>query len=308
MLFGLLLLQLVAARVVDKQEAGQSAAPAPLLSMLLGNKAEAFQRPVPATLRAPRAATSTAPARAAGPRAVEIEEEEIEEEEFEAMTEEEYMKSLEEEEVMSQAELDEAARREANKMKSVTGVEFAPWMKVDPAAVAKAKAEREARKAKAGPSVVDPLAIDAQAAELSGTGGLNSKVLSEEEVELRWSTGDETGNKGFIVERRRGGENSFETIATFDSFAPLRTKGVQGGEYVYLDDTAGPGTWVYRIVDEDVNGQRSGMAQKLVEIESQAEQTQQIVVGVFIATLALVAVGVGVFLDPLQTTSGTSLF
>jgi hypothetical protein len=47
---------------------------------------------------------------------------------------------------MSQAELDDAARREANKMKSVTGVEFAPWMKVDPAAVAKAKAEREARK------------------------------------------------------------------------------------------------------------------------------------------------------------------
>ena len=50
------------------------------------------------------------------------------------------------------------------------------------------------------------------------------------------------GNKGFIVERRRGGETSFETIASFESFAPLRTKGVQGGDYVYLDDTAAPGT------------------------------------------------------------------
>merc|ERR1719375_1235662 len=100
------------------------------------------------------------------------------------MTEEEYMANLEEEETLSEAALSEAAQREANKMKSVTGVEFAPWMKVDPAAVARAKAEREARKKRAGPSTVDPMAIDPQAAELGGGGGLKSKVLSEEEVEL----------------------------------------------------------------------------------------------------------------------------
>jgi hypothetical protein len=224
------------------------------------------------------------------------------------MTEEEYAASLEAEDALSEAELSEAARREANKMKSVTGVEFAPWMKVDPEAVARAKAEREARKARAGPSQIDPLSIDPQAAELGGGGGLKSKVLSEEEVELRWSSADEGDNKGFIVERRRGGANDFETLESYEKFAPLRSKGMQGGDYVYLDDTAGPGTWVYRIVDEDASGKRTAVCQKLVEVESQAEQTQQVVVGVFIATLALVAVGVGVFLDPMQTTSGTSLF
>merc|ERR1719440_1928299 len=116
---------------------------------------------------------------------------------------------------MSDAALSDAARIEQKKMTSVTGVEFAPWMKVDPEAVARAKAEREARKARAGPSQIDPLSIDPQAAELGGGGGLKSKVLSEEEVELRWSAADEEGNQGFIVERRRGGSSDFETLETY---------------------------------------------------------------------------------------------
>ena len=145
--------------------------------------------------------------------------------------------------------------------------------------------------------------------QLGAGGGLKSKVLSEEEVELRWSTQDEVGNMGFIVQRRKGGTPDFEALVTYEQFAPLRTKGVEGGDYVYLDDTASPGTWVYRILDCDSNGQRSAVCQKLVEIDSSAEQSQTLFVGVFALGLALVGFLAGIFADPIQTTDmGAKMF
>ena len=139
-------------------------------------------------------------------------------------------------------------------------------------------------------------------------GGLKSKTLSEEEVELRWDTTDEAGNAGFIVQRRRGGGADFSDLESFESFAPLRSKGPNGGSYVYLDDTAGVGTWVYRILDCDASGTRSAVCQKLVEIESKDEQQFTVVVGAAIATLALVFVAAGTLIDPIQTTSKGSAF
>merc|ERR1719506_1938763 len=129
--------------------------------------------------------------------------------EEEGMSEEEYEAELVQEE--QQAETSADAQRVLNNMKSESGVEFAPWMKVDAEAIAKAKKEREERKARAASSAKgDQMLIDPQAAELGAGGGLKSKVLSEEEVELRWSTGDEAGNKGFVVQRRRGGQQAFD--------------------------------------------------------------------------------------------------
>merc|ERR1719440_528833 len=92
-------------------------------------------------------------------------------------------------------------------------------MKVDAEAIAKAKAEREARKAKAAQAASlksDSMLIDPQAAELGAGGGLKSKTHSEEEVELRWDTTDEAGNAGFIVQRRRGGAPNFEDLESYD--------------------------------------------------------------------------------------------
>jgi len=223
-----------------------------------------------------------------------------------AMTEEEYQAEQE------QAELSADAKQIVNNMRSSTGVEFAPWMKVDAEAIAKAKKERAARKARqaaeaAGKS--DSMLVDPQAAELGAGGGLKSKVLSEEEIELRWSTQDEVGNAGFIVQRRKGGQPNFEDLVSYENFSPLRTKGVDGGDYVYLDDTAAPGTWVYRILDCDTGGTRSAVCQKLVEVDSDSEQAQTVVVGVFIAGLALALVVAGVLSDPIQTTDkGASFF
>ena len=105
------------------------------------------------------------------------------------------------------AEMSQEAQRVVRGMKSESGVEFAPWMKIDAEAIAKAKKEREARKAKQAMQALksDSMLIDPQAAELGAGGGLKSSVLSQEEVELRWDTADEVGNAGFIVQRRRGG-------------------------------------------------------------------------------------------------------
>ena len=203
------------------------------------------------------------------------------------------------------------AQKVYNGMRSESGVEFAPWMKIDAEAIAQAKKERELRKAKQAASALkaDSMLIDPQAAELGAGGGLKSKVLSEDEVELRWDTTDEAGNAGFIVQRRRGGSEDFSDLETYEKFSPLRSKGPAGGSYVYLDDTVDVGTWVYRILDCDSSGTRSAVCQKLVEIESKDEQQFTIVVGALIAGLALVAVIAGVVTDPIQTTSkGAALF
>jgi len=229
-------------------------------------------------------------------------------EEEEAMSEEDFL-AMGGEDGKDPEELSDEAKRVYRGMRSSTGVEFAPWMKVDAEKVAAAKKAREERMARAASGEVDQLRIDPQAAELGAGGGLKSKVLSEEEVELRWSTGDEEGNAGFIIQRRPGGSQNFADIESYDSFAPLRTKGAGGGDYVYLDDTIpNPGTYVYRILDCDTKGTKSAICQKLVEIESQSEQTQQLVVGVAIFALAVVGFIAGIVTDPLQTTDAGGKF
>jgi len=234
------------------------------------------------------------------------------------MTEEEYLAELaaqggtmSEEEYEAQGvgeqtyeEMSADAQRVYRGMRSSSGVEFAPWMKVDAEKIAEAKKAREERKARsAAASRQDQMLIDPQAAELGAGGGLKSKVLSEEEVELRWLTGDETGNAGFIVQRRKGGTNAFEDLESFATFAPLKTKGASGGEYTYLDDTVpGPGSYVYRICDEDTTGLRSAICQKLVEIEDGSEQTQTLIIGGVFAIIALALTFAGIASDPIQTT------
>merc|ERR1719453_228654 len=220
----------------------------------------------------------------------------------EFMSEEEYLQELELEEAAPKEEMSMEAKKIMRGMTSESGVEFAPWMKVDAEAIAKAKADREERKARQAENALksDSMLIDPQAAELGAGGGLKSNVLSEEEVELRWETADEAGNAGFIVQRRRGGNNDFQDIASYEGFSPLRTKGPAGGSYVYLDDEAGVGTWVYRILDCDTTGTRSAVCQKLVEIDSQSEKTFTLVVGGVIFGLALVAFAVGILSDPIQ--------
>merc|ERR1719231_1530712 len=131
------------------------------------------------------------------------------------MTEEEYLAELEAEEnakatAMETGEkLDEEqllAPGEAERIKAEIK-KRAPWMDIDPEAIARAKKAREERRAAEGSKAVDAMRIDPQAGEMGAGGGLKSKVLGEDEIELLWETADEVGNAGFIVQRRQGGQS-----------------------------------------------------------------------------------------------------
>jgi len=78
---------------------------------------------------------------------------------------------------------------------------------------------------------------------------------------------------------------------------------------MFVDNDVTAGSWLYRIVDCDVAGKKSALCQKLVEVESSSEQTQTLVVGAVIASLALAFFVIGSLIDPIQTTnSGGSFF
>lgn len=100
-------------------------------------------------------------------------------------------------------------------------------------AEARRKREEEER------SVSGNLYFDSQAQELSGT-GLNYKVI-DGDVELEWATREEKDTKGFIVKRRPAKTSEFETIASYEQWGPLVSKGAEGGIYRYLDSTSEPG-------------------------------------------------------------------
>ncbi|KAA8494834.1 hypothetical protein FVE85_3075 [Porphyridium purpureum] len=173
------------------------------------------------------------------------------------------------------------------------GVPYAPWMRFREEDLDYKPSERKQPKTDAR----GRLAGDPQAQELAGT-GLRAKFLGDE-LELAWQTGDETGNTGFILSRRRGKEEEFETVADYKSDpATFKSKGPAGGSYSYLCEKPEAGTWVYRISDVDENGAVSDLSQTLVEIESEEDQKKQrialVVFGIFVVILA----AIGFLADP----------
>jgi len=222
-------------------------------------------------------------------------------EEETGISEEEYQKEL----AQGGRKLSEEAAKIDSKMRTSKGVEFAPWMKIDPELALRAEKEREERNRKraAAARELQRIDLDPQAAELGG-GGLRSKVISEEEVELRWSTDDEAGNAGFIVQRRPGGSQAFEVIASYEKEAVLKSKGPSGGTYTFIDDEVpSVGTWVYRVLDCDNSGNKSALCQKLVEVDSKSEQMTTLILGGVLLAIAAALVAAGLYEDPIQTTA-----
>jgi hypothetical protein len=209
-----------------------------------------------------------------------------------AVTEE---KNLEQEiEEMTQQELSKLKR--ASNLRNANGVDYAPWMKIsenDEAKIKqmmKEKAVARLSRQEQERSVSGALLVDSQAQELSG-GGLRTKVI-DGEIELEWATSSEANTKEFLIKRRAARTEEFEVIASFPS------KGLDGGQYRYLDASISPGGWVYRVTECENNGIESDICQVLVEVQTEDEQRAPVIAAVAIVAVGIAAVAAGILLDP----------
>jgi hypothetical protein len=78
-----------------------------------------------------------------------------------------------------------------------------------------------------------------------------ARVESEGRVTLTWTTMSETGNYGFEVQRSSNAKADFTTLA--GSFQPGYGTTAEKHDYGYTDETAGPGTWYYRLRQIDLD-------------------------------------------------------
>jgi len=209
-----------------------------------------------------------------------------------------------EEEIQAMVDKEVEKGKLVSKLKTSDGVDYAPWMKIseeDEKAIyqtMKEKAMARRKRQEEQQNVSGNLYLDSQAQELSGT-GLNSKIMGMD-VELEWATSAETNTKGFLVKRRPAKTNDFQTIASFESWGPLVSKGAEGGVYRYLDADVGPGGWVYRVTECDNNNKESDICQCLVEVQTEDEQKAAMIAAVGIAVLGVAAVLAGILLDPMD--------
>ena len=208
-----------------------------------------------------------------------------------------------EEEVDKLTAVEVRKMKRASNLRNANGVEYAPWMNITPEAESeiktmmkqKAEARRKRKDQEAG--VSGALLMDSQAQELSG-GGLNCKVVSDNEVELTWATSSETSTKGFAIKRRQARTEDFETIVSYQNWGPLASKGVDGGEYSYLDQSVSPGGWVYRITECETNGSENDICQALVDVQTADEQRGAVFAAAGIGILGVAAIAAGLLLDP----------
>jgi len=208
----------------------------------------------------------------------------------------------EEIEMLVQKELGKTKRM--SNLRNAKGVEYAPWMGISAdeedkiRSLMRDRTEARRKRQEEARDVSGNLFRDSQAQELSGT-GLSYKII-DGAVELQWATRTENDTKGFLVKRRAAKTDGYQVIASHEDWGPLQSQGNTGGVYRYLDETAAPGGWVYRIAEEDSMGNESDVCQCLVEVETEEEQRGAVIAAVGFAVLAgLVTVG-GVLLDPIN--------
>jgi len=187
-------------------------------------------------------------------------------------------------------------------LRNAKGVDYAPWMniseedekKIRTIMAEKASARRKRQEQER--TVSGALLMDSQAQELSGV-GLRSKVIGQD-VELTWATSREANTEGFVLKRRAAKTEEFEVLADYKEWSSLASKGIDGGVYRFLDDTAGPGGWVYRITEIEKSGRQSDISQCLVEIQTKEEQVGTVIAAGAIGALLVGLVVAGTVLDP----------
>lgn len=192
-------------------------------------------------------------------------------------------------------EQDVVGKQKINNMYNEKGVAYAPWMVDSLASSADVAAQERARRDKRQKES-NQIFGDVQAQEMAGV-GLTCNVNGED-IELKWSTNDETDNEGFIVQKRRAGGANWAVVSSYETFQPLASKGVSGGTYIFNDPTSEPGSWYYRVLDCDDTKKQSFVCQALVEVQSAEEKFGTLfAIGVLGVTLTIATV-IGVSLDP----------
>jgi hypothetical protein len=213
-----------------------------------------------------------------------------------------------EEEVARMVEEEKSKSKRMSNLRNERGVEYAPWMgisvedEVRIKGIMRERAEARRKREKEQQNTKGSLLKDSTNQELSGT-GLKSKLIDNTSVELEWVTGSEKNTAGFIVKRRtsKSGSDQFDTIASYETYGPLASKGINGGIYRYLDETIEPGNgYLYRITECDTNGDENDLSQCLVDVQTSEEQAGTKIALAGFALVAIAAIVSSLLLDPLQ--------
>lgn len=136
-------------------------------------------------------------------------------------------------------------------------------------------------------------------AELSGVGGLESKLLGDE-VRLEFSVVDEAESKGYIISRRPGGsgDEAFQVIADYQTPGANLNAGMINGEYSYVDGSVTPGSWVYRVQEENLEGSKTYLSQTIIEVPSNSDKVKTLVSAAVLGGILTALTVLGVSLDP----------
>jgi endonuclease/exonuclease/phosphatase family metal-dependent hydrolase len=78
------------------------------------------------------------------------------------------------------------------------------------------------------------------------------RIVAPNDVLLEWSTLTEVNNYGFFVQRRIHGTSDFVELP--QSFVPGHGTTIEPQSYSWLDETASPGTYEYRLRQVDLDG------------------------------------------------------
>jgi hypothetical protein len=82
--------------------------------------------------------------------------------------------------------------------------------------------------------------------------GFTGTIVNGTDVRLDWTTLSETNNYGFEVQRKPEGQQEFQTLP--NSFIPGHGTTLEPHNYSYVDATAAPEHWYYRLRQIDLDG------------------------------------------------------
>ncbi|KAJ1492616.1 hypothetical protein T484DRAFT_1930759 [Baffinella frigidus] len=171
------------------------------------------------------------------------------------------------------------------------GVPYAPWM------VGKVSEGRTKKRPSTKTEEELKFEYDGRGQELAGAGGggLNSQLVGDE-VKLSFNIGTETNTRGYVITRRPGGsdDSAYKVVADYLTPGASLNSGAIRGEYSYVDGSVEPGTWVYRVADEDMEGRKTILSQTIIEVPSNSDKVKTLVsaavLGAFLTGLTLFAI------------------